>query len=79
MMIGMMTKIAITLPEEQVVAAKSAVAEGRASSVSAYISESLARRAADEQLLEMLVEMDAQDGGPSPEDYERAERALGLR
>ncbi len=79
MMIGMTTRIAITLPDEQVAAAKSAVADGRAPSVSAYISEALARRAGDELLLEMLVEMDAQDGGPSPEDYERAERALGLR
>jgi antitoxin ParD1/3/4 len=79
MMIGMTTKIAITLPDEQVAAAKNAVAEGRAASVSAYISAALARRAADEQLLEMLVELDAQEGEPSPEDYERAERALGLR
>ncbi|HEU0089544.1 MAG TPA: hypothetical protein VFQ77_18190 [Pseudonocardiaceae bacterium] len=75
----MTTKIAITLPDEQVAAAKNAVAEGRAASVSAYISAALARRAADEQLLEMLVELDAQEGEPSPEDYERAERALGLR
>ncbi|MGH3821223.1 MAG: hypothetical protein ACRDRA_00015 [Pseudonocardiaceae bacterium] len=75
----MTVKIAVSLPDEQVAAAKNAVADGRAASVSAYISEALARRSADEQLLEMLVKMDTQDGEPSPEDYERAERALGLR
>lgn len=37
-------KIAITLPEEQVAAARRAVAEGRSPSVSAYISQALARR-----------------------------------
>jgi antitoxin ParD1/3/4 len=79
MIAGMTTKIAITLPDEQVVAAKTAVADGRAASVSAYISEALARRSADEQLLEMLIEMDVEQGKPSAEDYERAEQALGIR
>src|SRR5438445_570435 len=43
-------KIAITLPEDQVVAARRAVAEGRSPSVSAYIAEALARRDADDEL-----------------------------
>lgn len=48
-------KIAITLPEEQVAAARQAVAEGRAASVSSYISEALARRTAEEEMAEIIV------------------------
>ncbi|MGH8884347.1 MAG: toxin-antitoxin system antitoxin subunit [Egibacteraceae bacterium] len=74
----MTTKIAITLPDKQVQAAKRAVAEGRAPSVSAYIADALARKTADEELAEMLAEMKAEYGEPTPEDYSWAERVLGL-
>lgn len=76
---GMTVKLAITLPDEQVAAAKLAVAQGRATSVSAYIADSLRRRAADDELLDMLVEMKAEHGEPTAEDYAWAEEALGLR
>lgn len=79
MMLGMTRKIAVSLPDEQVDSARRAVAEGRAPSVSAYVSQALARRSADEELVEMLAEMDAEQGPPSAQDYEWAERALGLR
>ena len=61
-MIGSMTreKIAITLPEEQVAAARRAVAEGRAASVSAYISQALARRTAGEEMAEIIAEIYAE-------------------
>ena len=71
-------KIAITLPEEQVAAARQAVAEGRAASVSAYISQALARRNADEELAETIAEIYAQTGEPSEEDRLWARRVLGI-
>jgi Arc/MetJ-type ribon-helix-helix transcriptional regulator len=72
-------KIAITLPEEQVAAARRAVAEGRAASVSAYISQALARRSAEEEMAEVIAEIYAESGGP-PTEEERAwaRRVLGL-
>ncbi len=79
MMLGMTRKkIAITLPEEQVAAARRAVAEGRSPSVSAYISQALARRDADEELEDMLAEIYAEVGQPDPSDRAWARRALGL-
>ncbi len=71
-------KIAITLPEDQVAAARRAVAEGRSPSVSAYIAEALARRDADDELAEMLAEIYAEAGPPSDADRQWARRALGL-
>jgi Arc/MetJ-type ribon-helix-helix transcriptional regulator len=79
-MIDSMTrqKIAITLPEEQVAAARQAVAEGRAASVSAYISQALARRNADEEMAETIAEIYAQSGQPTEEDRLWARRVLGI-
>jgi uncharacterized protein (TIGR02118 family) len=79
-MIGSMTrqKIAITLPEEQVAAARQAVAEGRAASVSAFISQALARRDADEELAETIAEIYAESGQPTEEDRLWARRVLGI-
>jgi antitoxin ParD1/3/4 len=72
-------KIAITLPEEQVAAARRAVAEGRAASVSAYISQALARRTADEEMAEIIAEIYAETGGqPTGEERALARRELGL-
>jgi Arc/MetJ-type ribon-helix-helix transcriptional regulator len=79
-MIASMTrqKIAITLPEEQVAAARRAVAEGRSPSVSAYISQALARRDADEELAETVAEIYAEAGQPTAADRAWARQALGL-
>ena len=79
-MIDSMTrqKIAITLPEEQVAAARQAVAEGRAASVSAYISQALARRNADEELAETIAEIYAEAGQPAEEERLWARRVLGI-
>jgi Arc/MetJ-type ribon-helix-helix transcriptional regulator len=71
-------KIAITLPEEQVAAARRAVEEGRAPSVSAYISQALARRDADDELAETLAEIYAESGQPTAADRAWARQVLGL-
>jgi Arc/MetJ-type ribon-helix-helix transcriptional regulator len=71
-------KIAITLPEEQVAAARQAVAEGRAASVSAFISQALARRDADEEMAETIAEIYAESGQPTEEDRLWARRVLGI-
>lgn len=71
-------KIAITLPKEQVAAARRAVAEGRSPSVSAYISQALARRDADEELAETIAEIYAETGPPTETEREWARQALGL-
>ena len=75
---GMTTKIAVSLPDELVAAARQAVAEGRAASVSAYVAEALAERRADEDLARLLDEMDAVHGPPAAEHFAWARRALGL-
>jgi Arc/MetJ-type ribon-helix-helix transcriptional regulator len=68
-------KIAITLPDEQLAAARQAVAAGRAASVSAYISQALARDA-DEEFSEDIAESYAEAGEPADED--EAWAPLGL-
>jgi Arc/MetJ-type ribon-helix-helix transcriptional regulator len=79
MILGMTRKkIAITLPEEQVAAARRAVAEGRSPSVSAYISQALAHRDADDELREMLAEIYTEVGQPDASDRAWARQALGL-
>lgn len=77
MMVGMTTKIAVSLPDEQVEAARTAVAEGRAPSVSAYVSEALARRSAEEELLELFDE-DERDLPTTDAHRAWAQRALGV-
>src|SRR5918994_1734494 len=77
MIAGMTTKIGVSLPDEQVAAARAAVAEGRAPSVSAYVSESLARRSAEEALLQLL-DQDEVAGKPANEEHRAwARQALG--
>lgn len=74
MMAGMTAKakIAVTLPGELVEAARSAVQEGRATSVSAYVAGALAQRVRLDDLDALLAEMLAETGGPLT-DAERAE------
>jgi hypothetical protein len=74
----MTTKIAVSLPDEVVSAARQAVRDGRAPSVSAYIATTLAERQDYENLATLLAEMAADTGGPSPEDRRWARTALGL-
>ncbi|MEA2900382.1 MAG: hypothetical protein QOH36_269 [Actinomycetota bacterium] len=74
----MTTKIAISLPDEQVAAARQAVADGRAPSVSAYIAQTIAERLEYEDVATLLAEMAAATRAPDDEDRRWARRALGL-
>ncbi|HET8583694.1 MAG TPA: hypothetical protein VFL65_10595 [Jatrophihabitans sp.] len=74
----MTTKIAVSLPDADVAAARRAVAAGRAPSVSAYIAEAIARRERQESLTELLDDLDRELGAPSAADYRWADKALGL-
>lgn len=78
MIIGMTTKIAVSLPDELVEKARRAVADGEAPSVSAYVARAMERKSADDELVEMLAEMDAEYGPPSADERARARRTLGL-
>ncbi len=77
-------KITISLPPEQADQAREAVARGEASSVSNYISAALAAVAppsipADEDTLaDLVADLIAEDGVPSPEAYAWADKVLGL-
>lgn len=74
MMVGMTSKakVAVTLPRGLLDAAKAAVAAGRASSVSAYVTAALEEKTKLDALDELLDEMLAETGGPLTDD-ERAE------
>lgn len=74
----MTTKIAISLPDEVLTAARRAVSEGRANSLSGYIAATLAERQDYEDLAALLADMAAEAGGPSKADRRWARRALGL-
>ncbi|MGI8576176.1 MAG: toxin-antitoxin system antitoxin subunit [Egibacteraceae bacterium] len=74
----MTTKIAVSLPDGLVADARAAVERGDAGSVSAYVAEALSRRRRDDNLAALLAEMIAEHGEPSADDYEWADRALGL-
>lgn len=71
-------KIAVTLPEELVAAAKSAVATGRAGSVSAYVADAMREKAKLDDLGALLEEMLAETGGPLTDaDRRRIDEAAG--
>ena len=64
---GMTTKIAVSLPDELVEAARAAVRDGRAASVSAYVADAMADKARRTSLGELLDDLDRLHG-PVPED-----------
>ena len=74
----MTTRITVSLPEHLVDAATEAVRAGRAASVSAYVAEALAEKAARESLDGFLADWREQLGPPTPEETDWAEQALGL-
>jgi Arc/MetJ-type ribon-helix-helix transcriptional regulator len=82
-----MTKVAkltISLPREQVAEVRAAVNRGDAASVSSYISAALAatmpasRTEEDDTLADLVADMIAEYGRPSPEAYAWADEVLGL-
>jgi Arc/MetJ-type ribon-helix-helix transcriptional regulator len=75
---GMTRKIAVSLPDDLVAAARRAVADGRAPSVSAYVATALARQVRDDDLTALLAEMRSEHGTPSADDHAWADRVLGI-
>ena len=69
-------KLAMTLPSELAETARAAVRDGRAPSVSAYITEAVYERVRREHLVELLDAMDAELGAPSGEAEAWAKRVL---
>ena len=59
-------KIAITLPQAQVAHIKRIVRDGRAESVSGYISRTLAEQERHESLHGLVADLIAQHGEPTP-------------
>lgn len=74
----MTTKIAVSLPDELVAAARTAVAEGRAPSVSALIADALAEQSRYGWLADLLAQMAAEAGVPTERDRDWARQVLGL-
>lgn len=74
----MTTKIAVSLPDELVAAARQAVADGRASSVSAFVAGAIEERGRYEDLAKLLTEMSVDVGAPTEQDRVWAREALGL-
>lgn len=58
------TKIAVSLPSDLVDAARAAIGGGRASSVSAFLSEALEERVQRDDLDRLLEELLIESGGP---------------
>ena len=72
-------KIAVTLPPELVTRAQDAVREGRAPSISAYVSSALEEKAKLDELEKLLDDMLAETGGPlTDREQATASAALGV-
>lgn len=70
------SKIAISLPKEQLVRVRREVRAGRADSVSGYISQALADQERKESLRDLLQDLIEQHGEPTSKDIKWAERVL---
>lgn len=71
-----MTKIAVSLPDEQVAAIKRAVASGRARTVSSFISEAVERAQKEDSLAAVLADLDRELGEPSEQAQAWAQAEL---
>jgi Arc/MetJ-type ribon-helix-helix transcriptional regulator len=71
-----MTKIAVTLPEDLVAAAKAAVADGQARSVSAYVAAALGAHTERQGLRAYADSLIAEFGKPSTADYRWADEQI---
>ncbi len=73
-------KVTITVPKDLLAAAHEKIKAGRCSSLSAYISEALADKVAQDSgrdgYIEWLNQLKEELGPPSEEDYEWARKAL---
>ena len=75
---GMTQKIAVSLPDEQVVSIRRAVEQGRAPSVSGFISAAVARVQREDDLAQLLDDLDRELGPVDDADLVWADKALGL-
>ena len=73
------SKIAISLPKEQLARVHREIKAGRADSVSGYITRVLEEQEKRESLQALLRDLTEQFGEPSAEDIEWADRALAPR
>lgn len=74
----MTRKIAVSLPDHLVEAARRAVDEGRAASVSAYVAQAIEAFEAGPSFRDLADEVFASSGGPpSSDELRRVRRALG--
>jgi len=73
------SKIAISLPKDQIARVHREVRAGRAGSVSGYIARVLAEQERRESLRELLRDLIKQHGEPAAKDSKWAERALEQR
>ena len=73
------SKIAISLPKDQLVKVHREIRAGRADSVSGYISQVLAEHEKRESLAALLRDLIEQYGEPAAEDVKWAERSLAPR
>ena len=76
--LGMTQKIAVSLPDEQVVSIRRAVEQGRAPSVSGFISAAVARVQREDDLAQLLDDLDRELGPVDDADLAWADKALGL-
>lgn len=74
----MTRKIAVSLPDEQVDSIRRAVEQGRAVSVSGFISAAVARAEREDSLAQLLDDLDRELGEVSADDLAWADKALDL-
>ncbi len=75
----MTRKIAVSLPDEQLESIRRAVGEGRAASVSGFISAAVARAEREDSLARLLDDLDRELGVVDQSDLAWADKALGLQ
>ena len=75
---SMTQKIAVSLPDEQVISIRRAVEQGRAPSVSGFISAAVARVQREDDLAQLLDDLDRELGPVDDADLAWADKALGL-
>ena len=73
------SKIAISLPKEQLARVHREIRAGRAESVSGYIAQVLAEHGKRESLRALLRDLIEEHGEPGKKEIEWAERALAPR
>ena len=72
----MSARITVSLPDDVVAAAQTAVANGEAASVSAYVASALKEKASRESVSSVLAAWRSELGEPSPEEDAWAREAL---